>query len=66
MMNNVSIIGNCPGTTDDLRAALADYEQNATRPIIDTVFEGGCGNAFLDRTFNASDRFGKVVYRYVD
>jgi hypothetical protein len=66
MMNNISIIGNCPGTTDDLRAALTDYERGGLRADHRHGVRRRCGNAFLDRTFNASDRFGKVVYRYVD
>jgi len=31
---------------------------------VDSVFSDGRIAAFLDRTFNAKDRFGKVVYQY--
>jgi hypothetical protein len=32
--------------------------------LVDRVFSGGDAAGFLDRTYNAPDRFGKVVYLY--
>jgi hypothetical protein len=64
MLKNLSLIGNCIGTTADLARAVADFEAGRLDVIVDSVFEGHDVGAFLDRTYNARDRFGKVVYRY--
>ena len=57
-------MGNCLGTTEDLKNALQDYASGDLKVIIDSVFTGNQVGAFFDRTYNAPDRFGKVVYRY--
>jgi hypothetical protein len=31
---------------------------------VDSVYSGREVGAFLDRTYNARDRFGKVIYQY--
>lgn len=64
MLNNLHIIGNCLGQSDDLKAAIQDYLRGRFKPIIDTVFSGDQVSAFLNRTYNAHDRLGKVVYSY--
>ncbi|MEH1830133.1 MAG: zinc-binding alcohol dehydrogenase family protein [Nostoc sp.] len=64
MLNNLHIMGNCLGQSDDLKAAIQDYVSGKFKPIIDTVFSGDQIGVFLNRTYNASDRFGKVVYSY--
>jgi NADPH:quinone reductase-like Zn-dependent oxidoreductase len=64
MVNNLQIIGNCLGSTDDLERALAAYSAGRFPVIIDSVFSDGDAAGFLDRTYNAPDRFGKVVYLY--
>jgi NADPH:quinone reductase-like Zn-dependent oxidoreductase len=64
MMRNLSIIGNCIGTTADLDRAIADYASGELPVAIDSVIGGGDSGAFLDRTYNASDRFGKVIFAY--
>ena len=63
-MKNVQIIGNCIGLTSDLQQAVTDYVAGDLAVQIDSVCDGGGIGPFLDRTFNAGDRFGKVVYRY--
>ncbi len=63
MMKNLSIIGNCIGQTSDLAAAVADYTAGRLPVQIDSVFEDDPA-AFLERTYNAPERFGKVIYRY--
>lgn len=64
MMNNVKLIGNCVGKTEDLQQAIRDYEAGKFSVIIDSTFSGQEVGAFLERTYNSRDRFGKVIYRY--
>lgn len=64
MMKNLSIIGNCIGTTDDLDRALGDYAAGHLKVIVDSEFSGGDAIPFLERTYKSPERFGKVVFRY--
>ncbi|MEH1770601.1 MAG: zinc-binding alcohol dehydrogenase family protein [Nostoc sp.] len=64
MTNNLEIIGNCIGLTEDLQNAIQDYVSGDLKVIIDSVFTGNQIGAFFERTYNAKDRFGKVVYKY--
>ncbi|MGB8507352.1 MAG: zinc-binding alcohol dehydrogenase family protein [Pyrinomonadaceae bacterium] len=64
MMKNLQLIGNCIGYTEDLTAALKDYETGELSVCIDSVFTGDAVGSFLERTYNAQDRLGKVVYLY--
>lgn len=64
LLKNLQIIGNCIGVTEDLRVALQDYERGAFGVLVDSVFTGDAVGDFLTRTYNAKDRFGKVVYLY--
>lgn len=64
MINNLQIMGNCIGLTTDLERALAAYAARRLPVIIDSVFSDGDAAGFLDRTYNAPERFGKVVYIY--
>jgi NADPH:quinone reductase-like Zn-dependent oxidoreductase len=65
MTKNINIIGNCIGTREDMDAALADAEASQWHVPIDSVWQGAAGiQSFLHRTFNAPDRFGKVVFLY--
>ena len=61
ILKNVQIIGNCIGLTDDLRQAIMDYVAGDLTVQIDSVYDGERIGDFLDRSFNARDRFGKVV-----
>lgn len=65
MFRNLHIIGNCIGTTSDLQKAIDDYSANSLPVVVDSTFTGNKAGAFLDRTYNSGDRFGKVVYQYV-
>ena len=65
MFKNLHIIGNCIGTTSDLQRALDDYSSKSLPVVVDSRFSGKQAGAFLDRTYNSGDRFGKVVYQYV-
>jgi NADPH:quinone reductase-like Zn-dependent oxidoreductase len=64
MLNNLQIIGNCIGQTDDLKNAIQDYVSGNLNVVVDSVFSGNQIGAFFHRTYNAQDRFGKVVYKY--
>lgn len=64
MFKNLHIIGNCIGTTSDLQRALDDYSSESLPVLVDSTFTGKQAGAFLDRTYNSGDRFGKVVYQY--
>ena len=62
MMKNLHLIGNCLGSREDLERAIADQASGDLNVVIDSVVAGGDARRFIDRTFNAPDRFGKVVY----
>lgn len=65
MTKNLTLVGNCLGLTADLERALADHAAGALPVTVDSVFERDAdAAAFLDRTFNSRERFGKVVFRY--
>ncbi len=63
LLHNLHIIGNCLGSTEDLRTAIDDHGAGHLDVVIDSVHTGGPVE-FLERTFCDADRFGKVVYRY--
>ncbi len=64
MMKNLHIIGNCIGLTSDLQGAVDDFNAGVFDVAVDSTFSGRHIAEFLDRTYNAKDRFGKVVYQY--
>ncbi len=64
LLKNIQIIGNCIGKTEDLQNAIQDYVSGSFNVAIDSVFSGNQVGEFFERTYNAKDRFGKVVYRY--
>jgi len=64
LIKNLQIIGNCLGTTEDLKNALQDFSSGALKVAIDDVFADNEVGAFFHKTYTANERFGKVVYRY--
>lgn len=64
LVRNLQLIGNCIGLTEDLTEALEDYRRGELNVCVDSVFKGEAVGDFLERTYNAKDRFGKVVYLY--
>jgi NADPH:quinone reductase-like Zn-dependent oxidoreductase len=64
MINNLQIIGNCLGTSDDLARALADYAAGKLDITLDSVFSGYDVGRFLERTYLDRERFGKVAFLY--
>lgn len=64
IISNISIIGNCIGTSNDLKNAIKNYNTK-NKPIqIDGVFTPEEGSKFLNRTYNTFSRFGKAVISY--
>jgi NADPH:quinone reductase-like Zn-dependent oxidoreductase len=64
MINNIYLIGNCVGTTEDLQKAIQDCATGRFPVVVDSVFTGNQIKEFFDRTYNDKKRFGKVIYRY--
>ena len=64
MVNNIYLIGNCLGTTKDLQQAIQDCATGRFPVVVDSVFTGNQIKDFFERTYNAKERFGKVIYRY--
>lgn len=61
---NVRLVGNCLGQRADLTHGIDEFQQGRLDVVLDSVHRGSSIAAFLDRTYNAPDRFGKVVYVY--
>jgi NADPH:quinone reductase-like Zn-dependent oxidoreductase len=64
MVNNIHLIGNCVGTTEDLQQAIQDCASGHFLVVVDSVFKDDEIRDFFERTYNAKDRFCKVIYRY--
>jgi NADPH:quinone reductase-like Zn-dependent oxidoreductase len=64
MLKNLQIIGNCIGQTQDLKDAIRDYSSGILKVAIDSAFSNRQVGTFFRQTYNAKDRFGKVVYVY--
>lgn len=64
IIKNISLIGNCLGTTADIKNAIQDYQAGRFQVMLDSVFPETTPGAFIKRTFASSDRLGKVVCLY--
>ena len=64
MLRNLQLMGNCIGLSSDLEAAARDYAEGKFKVVIDSTFSNRRVGAFLDRTYAAPERLGKVVYEY--
>ncbi len=64
MISNIRIIGNCLGLDSDLQQAINDHSAGNFDVQIDSVFTENNVGKFFERTYNAKDRWGKVVYKY--
>jgi NADPH:quinone reductase-like Zn-dependent oxidoreductase len=60
---NLSIEGNCIGTSDDLARAVERHDAGGLPVAIDSTFRADPAG-FLRRTYLDPDRFGKVVFLY--
>lgn len=63
---NITVQGNCLGTSHDLQNAIDDVATGKFKPIIDSVFENDDVVHFFNRNYNDAKRLGKVIYRYQD
>lgn len=61
---NLRIIGNCLGQRADLTRGIDEFQQGRFDVVLDSIHRGHEIAAFVDRSYNAADRFGKVVYAY--
>lgn len=64
IIKNISIIGNCLGTTSDIKNAVQDYQRDIFQVPLDSIFSETQPGAFIERTFASPDRLGKVVCLY--
>ncbi len=62
VFRNLTIVGNCMGSRADLEAAVDAHARGQFDVPIDSVFSGEQIAPFLERSFCAPDRFGKVPY----
>lgn len=61
IVGNIEVLGNCLGSTSDLQHALRDFASGRLEVIVDSCFLASGAADFLNRTYNATNRFGKVV-----
>jgi len=64
IVKNVSILGNCLGSTEDLERAIRLQSRTGIGPIIDQEYKLIQGRDFIRRSFFDSNRFGKCVLVY--
>lgn len=64
MINDISVMGNCIGTHEDLIESVKRFDSNNWLPI-DSVLSIRDGAQFLSRTYSDRHRFGKIVLRYL-
>lgn len=64
IMKNISFIGNCLGTNEDLQNAISLVEKFSVRPVIDKSYNVKQYIEFIERSFFDSKKIGKVVLTY--
>lgn len=64
LVRGADIVANCLGSHSDLHRAIRDFEDGTFEVPLDACVSDAGAGAFLDRTFSAPDRHGKVVYCY--
>lgn len=64
MINNISIIGNCIGTWEDLESSLDTFNPDTFIVPTDSKYFVEDGNKFIDKTYNKHGRLGKSVLIY--
>ena len=62
--NNISLIGNCLGTRDDLLNAIFDFEHKGLQVVVDSLYSSMEFAKFIERSFNSKERLGKVICMY--
>jgi NADPH:quinone reductase-like Zn-dependent oxidoreductase len=66
LTRNISVVGNCLGSTTDLERGRDAFVAGELQVELDRVMEAEGAAAFLSRTYCERGRFGKVVYRYAE
>jgi len=61
---SIVLVGNNLGTSSDLSDAAADFQAGVLDIDIDTVLRNGEVGSFVERSFQAPGRCGKVVFEY--
>jgi NADPH:quinone reductase-like Zn-dependent oxidoreductase len=64
IFSNISILGHCLGSTVDLARAIEDHCAGRLAVVIDSIYTPDLVTKFFQRSFDAADRFGKVVMVY--
>ncbi|TPR12317.1 alcohol dehydrogenase catalytic domain-containing protein [Apilactobacillus timberlakei] len=64
MINNLSIMGNCIGTTEDLKRAISKYSRSMKPFRIYDTLSSESIDKFINETYNLRQRFGKVIMKY--
>lgn len=64
VLKNASVIGNCLGTTQDLKDAIELYESKNIRPIVDSEYKLEDSISFITKSFISRDKVGKCVMIY--
>ncbi|MDG0843976.1 zinc-binding alcohol dehydrogenase family protein [Staphylococcus equorum] len=64
MINNMSIIGNCIGTSEDLEESLGAFNPDTFIIPTDSKYDIKDGNKFIEKTYNDNGRLGKSVLIY--
>lgn len=63
-MKNVSILGNCLGTSQDLKNSLEFLERIHLTPIIDCEYKIEQSLEFVERSFFKNQKLGKAILSY--
>lgn len=65
ILNNITVMGNCLGTTQDLQDALVAYDVGQFEVLIDATYNPDQLVDFFNQTYNSRTRFGKVIMKYL-
>lgn len=61
---NITVIGNCLGTRDDLEFALRNYKELENKMISKVYSKSDSISDFINSTFNDPNKLGKVIFDY--
>lgn len=64
MVGNKAIVGNCIGLRSDLDAVVGSLADGTLNPVVDSTFDVARAREFVHRSFDAQQRFGKVVLTF--
>jgi D-arabinose 1-dehydrogenase-like Zn-dependent alcohol dehydrogenase len=64
--SNITIYGNCLGSTSDLTEAISAYANDGVAVPCDCTLGIEDSVEFVRRSFGAADHFGKVILRYCE